>query len=364
VSVHQKPGGRWAVSYYIGGRQRWRYFGRGNEAEQAARVFDATIRATSSRSKSGPTFTQLVNRYVHAKAGLVAESTMCNWEWKFSQVILPEIGHLMAETIDESTLDHYVTTRLQRVKRVTVARELSDIQAVLNWAANRRFISQNRAAGYRKPRRDDAIIDPPSLEELAAIWAHASPQLRRAVLLVYFTGIRPGRSELLALTWDDYHPDTGILTVRSAAKGGPRVRRIPVHKQLAEHLNRWYEADDSAYPGAQIRPIVHNKGQRVGSLKTTWKSTLRRAKIQRRLRMYDLRHAAITALVARGDLKTVSSIAGHSREDTTLRVYAHSSPDLARELVDRVPALELDNVKTENLSQVSQQTQSGSGSVW
>jgi len=61
---------------------------------------------------------------------------------------------------------------------------------------------------------------------------------------------------------------------------------------------------------------------RVGSLKTSWKSTLRRAKINRRLRLYDLRHFAITSMIRQGDLKTVSQIAGHSREGTMFRVYA------------------------------------------
>jgi site-specific recombinase XerD len=45
-------------------------------------------------------------------------------------------------------------------------------------------------------------------------------------------------------------------------------------------------------------------------------------------------------LLARGhDLKAVSAMLGHSRVDTTLRVYDHVSPELTRRMVADLPGL-------------------------
>jgi hypothetical protein len=40
VSVHKKKDSRWAAVFYLEGKQQWRYFGRRQEGELAARQFD------------------------------------------------------------------------------------------------------------------------------------------------------------------------------------------------------------------------------------------------------------------------------------------------------------------------------------
>jgi hypothetical protein len=56
--------------------------------------------------------------------------------------------------------------------------------------------------------------------------------------------------------------------------------------------------------------------------------------------MYDFRHAAVTMMLsAGGDLKSVSRIAGHSRTDTTTRIYQHTSIDQLRDQINLIPSL-------------------------
>jgi len=128
----------------------------------------------------------------------------------------------------------------------------------------------------------------------------------------------------------------------------------PLHKELESHLRMWHEADGKLESG----PIIKWRGTGIGSLKTAWNRAKKRAGITRRLRLYDLRHAAITNLIREGDLKTVSKIAGHSREDTTLRVYAHTDIDTARALVPRMPGLDLtgENTFSQSIDTHKQQT--------
>jgi hypothetical protein len=62
--------------------------------------------------------------------------------------------------------------------------------------------------------------------------------------------------------------------------------------------------------------------------------------ITRRLPLYSFRHVfATTVLQNSADLKATSEILGHSRPDTTIRVYQHTHPDMHRAVVDLLPDL-------------------------
>lgn len=56
-----------------------------------------------------------------------------------------------------------------------------------------------------------------------------------------------------------------------------------------------------------------------------WRPALRKSKLDDRgYRWHDLRHTAVSRLIAQGaDIALVQAVAGHSSAATTLRVYAH-----------------------------------------
>jgi integrase len=273
-------------------------------------------------------------------AGNLQEDSRRNLVWKLNGVILPAFGNLQAIQISPERIDKYVNDRLTTVKRTTVHRELTDISAILNWAAERQYISHNPIANYRKPSRDDEVIQPPTQEEIAALMAVARPWLVRALALSYYTGIRPGRVELLRRRWSDVNWTAQTIFVESARKGGLKTRQIHIHEDLFSLLKAWFSADKSL----KVMPwaIIHYKSQPIGSLKRSWSTAKRKAGITRRLRPYDLRHAFATyALSQSADLKSVSEILGHSRPDTTIRVYQHSSAELQRAAVQKLPSITL-----------------------
>ena len=105
-------------------------------------------------------------------------------------------------------------------------------KAVLNWSVARRpqLIPLNPIRDYKLPKKDDAIIPPPTNAETTAILKHAAPHLKRAITLSYYIGLRPGAVELLSLTWDRINWDTENILIISAKKGGPEKRMVPIHK--------------------------------------------------------------------------------------------------------------------------------------
>jgi integrase len=341
MSVHRLKDGRWVVRWLDDGKHRASYFGRGIEAEAKAREFNATLGLRDwqkhTPDEGAAVFVDLVQAYIAAKRSVCSPVSLKNLEWKMLGVILPELGGLRATSITPARLDAYVAGRMRSVKNTTIHRELSDIKAVLSWALKRRYIPINPAAGYEMPKRDDAIISPPTADEMTRIMRHSPERLKRAIMLSYFTGLRPGAVELYGLTWDDVDFEARSILVRSAKKGGAPSRSIPIHDDFIWRLKAWAVADD----GRGF--IVNYRGARVESLKKSFARAKERAKVGRRLRLYDIRHAFATILISGGaDMRSVADLMGHTRPDTTMRIYAHSNRAARETAMSKLPALDFE----------------------
>ena len=342
MSVHQLPDGRWYCQYRLPGRKNKKreYFGRGAVGRAAAYSRDDTVKAEKDliaarkNRDPGPTFTDLANAYLQGQMGSMAASSLDNLLYKLAGVIKPAIGHLPAHKITHARLDAYVAKRLQSVKRTTIHREITDIMAIMNWATARQIITINPCAGYKKPRRDDEIIQPATVEETKRLLANASDHLRRAIMISFYCGLRPGNAELYRLKWEAVDWQAQTLFVVSAKKGGLRSRVVPLHDTLYKSLQGWFDADGRKTD----RHIITWRGKPVKSIKKAFRTAKKKAGITRRLTLYALRHAFATmALAAGGDLKSTSEMMGHSRPDTTMRIYQHTNIALHRQAVDRLP---------------------------
>jgi integrase len=218
---------------------------------------------------------------------------------------------------------------------------------VLNWSVNEGLLAHNPVAGYKKPKRDDEIIQPVTREEARRILAASPPHLARALYISYYTGLRPGRRELLSLTWDKVDFDGNTIMVTSALKGGLKYRNVPLHKKLRSLLKKWFKEDQAG--GKEDQPpddwsppthIVHWRGQPIQSIKSAFSTAKTKAKISRKLTPYAFRHAFVSSILAAGgDLKSTSELVGHSRPDTTQRIYQHTNTRLHRESIDKLPGL-------------------------
>ena len=367
--LHLKDG-RWVVRYRKGTLpddpdRTCEYFGHGAAGKEAAEQRNRELgfgRRQQKKKKRHPTFADVAADYQEAMFVRNTSTTRSGRYYKLKSIILPELGHLPIDRLTHRRLDQYVAKRLQTpvsvwtgpkdkrkrraitdsagnprmVKKTTIHRELYDIMALMAWAVENRRIAFNPVTGYKKPKRDDADIRPPSVTEIKSLMRHAPDHLVRAITIAWYTGTRPGGVELLRLCWGDVDWDRGCLFVVSARKGGPNRRIVPLDDDFLSTLRQWYKNDGKD----DARPLVTYAGKPIHSIKTTWKNTKAAAGITRRLRPYDLRHAFVTYLLEDGaDLKSVSAMAGHSRTDTTTRIYQHIDIDLMRRSVSRMPSV-------------------------
>lgn len=367
MSFHQLSDGRWFVQYpdkLRPGKKKRKYFGRGVKAEQKAREYNESLALGKQgirKSKNASVyFCDLVNEYASARLAHIQESTLTNFMWKMQGVILPEFGDIPAMNITPKRIDAYVKTRLTKnrvikqvtktgvvkkrtikpAKKTTIHRELSDIKAVLNWAVKRKMIVFNPIEKYEMPKKDDAVILYPGEDEINAILKHSPERLVRAISISYYTGLRPGEKELYSMRWNHVDFRANTIMVKSAKKGAKyKYRIVPIHPHFTTILKQWYHQDESP-SGA----IIHYHGKPVKSLKKSYAKAKEKAGITRRLRLYDFRHAFASLLLKNSaDLKATSELLGHSRTDTTTRIYQHTDFRMHQDAVSKLPPLAIGN---------------------
>jgi integrase len=188
------------------------------------------------------------------------------------------------------------------------------------------------------PRSKERV--PPGPAELTRLLEFADPDFALFLRLAIVTGAR--RGEVLALRWRDvdeqslliaraltYTPERGVVEKdpkghRARRQGlDPRTRDLLAKHALAmherAHLFSTALTDDafvfSAEPDCSAPWHPDTVSKRFERLR-------RRAKVQ--CTLHDLRHAAMTLLIAGGvDVKAVQQFAGHAHASLTLDVYAH-----------------------------------------
>jgi len=357
ASIVHKADGRIVVKHKLGGKWVYEYLGRGPAAQELAerKVFDLNLVA-GPRPQSTP-FGHLAVLYLQSRIHM-SDRNKDILSYKFNSIIFPALADIDATLITRAEIDKYVTMRRTTPRIVTNSRtghtktlplpsmttiqgEIALILIVLNWAAyhcDPPLIADNPARGYKKGKITHVITDPPTVEEIAAIIAHASPHLKRAFILDLMCGARPGSSELFKLTWESVDFSANTITIISANKGGIPSRDIPLSRSLREHLLIWREEDLAT--GDKF--IIHYKGGPVSRVSTSWASAKLRAGITRRLRMYDCRHYFVSAMLEGGaDLKSVARMAGHVDETMVLRRYQHITSQMKRNAVDMIPDIPL-----------------------
>jgi integrase len=314
MSVHRvKNTDRWFVKHPKGTRPTKKYFGRGEEARQAAEAYDAAVKAGAD--KTGVSFVTLAELYYESIQARCQPSTIATRFNKLSSVIVPFFDDSLASGIDHAALDRYVRTRQRTCKNSTIRTELGIIHAVLNHAQRSGAIITNPAHGYRPPRDDVERIRPPTEQEFLSLVKHAAPHLQRILWIGWYTGARIGKVELYGLLWSSIDLAAGVLTIRGARKGGAAYRDVPIAAPLLEMMKEWIK-DGNVH-------IVHFRGKPIENIGGAWKAAKRRSGVARKLRPYDLRHSCASRLLQAGcDVKTVSDILGNS-PTMVLTTYAH-----------------------------------------
>jgi integrase len=224
----------------------------------------------------------------------------------------------------------------------TVCHAVSLLHSSIEWARRLQLVTRNVTDAVERPRVPHREVQAIPVELIPGLLEAAEhspwPYMRQVIILALSTGAR--RGELAALKLSDLDGVSGPIrrslsqtragvTVkatktersRPVALAGTALEAIGELTERREHNRREAGAayTDHGYLIADAlgRPVTPMH------LTDTFRKIARRANLPT-TRLHDLRHSCASWLFAQGvDLRTVSSILGHTSATTTLRVYAH-----------------------------------------
>ena len=269
-------------------------------------------------------FTALCAEFESAHVPTLAASTQSNVR-KFLGSMKKFFGDRSLADIDAKLVADYRNHRKaqpsrkdpsSQVKGATVNREMAYLRCLLNFAIERKYLSENPASGLKAfdERRERPAKRMLSLEEEQRILRNAPPYLRVAIVLLAQTGGRT-YTEGLSLRWEQVDLDHHVIFFGGKTKTEGSSEPVPLTGVVHDVLLHWKKEQRDQSPFLFPSPVKPD--QPIASVKTAWKTTLRKAGVAY-FPIYHLRHVFCTRL---------SWVAPDA---VVQRAMRHSSPETKR----------------------------------
>ena len=248
------------------------------------------------------------------------------------RALVPILGALPLSAITGEVCRRYGKARDRAPG--TVRKELGTLAAAINHAHAEGYItSAPRVRLPAKPTPRDRWLTRDEAAKLVRA-AYRNPKakhLARFILVALYTGTRSDAILRLGFMphtvggWVD--TEKGVLYRRGAGEAETKKRTppVPIPRPLLAHLRRWERQ------GARF--VVEVDGQRVGSLKTAWRTALAASGIDHCTK-HDLRHTAVTWAMQRGADRWHAAGFFGLTVDMLESTYGHHHPDHVRSAVE------------------------------
>jgi integrase len=291
----------------------------------------------------------------------VRQRTLESYESAVRKHLVPGIGRHRLDRLRPEHLDQLYTALLDDgYSPASVLRHHRILSRALTVAVQRGHVPRNVAALVDPPaQRPSDIATALDLGEAHAV-LQAAAGVRNSARWTVALALGLRQSEALALQWKDVDLLAGTLTVRRSihrVRGGglvyeePKSKRshrtlalpLPLVAALQEHKTRQlgerllagseWQDEDLVFAQPNGRPIDKKADY------DDWTRLLQAAGV-RHVRLHDGRHTAATLLLSENvHPRVVMELLGHSQMRTTMDIYSHVMPALAREAADRMGTL-------------------------
>lgn len=296
----------------------------------------------------------LVEEWLPAKRSTVKETTLASYEMHVTKHITPRIGGAPLTTLGPAQLNAFYAELLASGRRsgsgglspTTVRRIHATLHKAMADAVRWGRLARNAADQADPPRAAQAEMSIWTREELRAFLDGVrGDRLFAAWLLAATTGMR--RGELLGLRWSDVDLEAGTVSVRQirtvarysvltvAPKTDKGTRTIALDGETAAGLraHRVAQMEERLLLGPGYRndeDLVFTRPDGTPihpeRLSSMFRQLCRRSGLPA-VRLHDVRHSYVTALLAAGvPLKVVSQRVGHASPMVTMTIYQHVLP--------------------------------------
>ena len=241
--------------------------------------------------------------------------------------LLPFFAEYTLRGITRATVREYRAARhaAKSMSDATINRDVAVLRHLLYWAVDEALLVSNPLARLRLAPERRTPRPVLTIQEEALLLAVAPPHLQHLIVLALDTGMR--RRELLLQRWEHVDLARRVLHVTRSKTVQGEGREIPLTSRVVDLLDAQVE---------RTGLVFQWRGHAIGTVKTAWLSTVRRAKV-RHVRFHDLRHSFNTRLLEAGVLQEVrKSIMGHVSGGGIHSVYTHIELPLKRQAIARL----------------------------
>lgn len=311
------------------------------------------------------TVAEYVERYIDGRAKKVEGATLSTYRGLLRRQIAPFIGSIPLDDLQPDTVQKWVNELTKEYSAVTVRKSFVLLKSAMKQAVDRDRLLKNPTRTVEIPKlsrnKPNSLTEQGRAQLAAFLDISAQTPANLGIRLAFYLGMREG--EICALKWRDVDLDAGTLEVRNAlgyrgstyyekppkTDGSARVIYLPadvaeaIRRRRADMAAECLEAGTRFTTDLYIIGGVDGRFMHPHQLYRKWRAVADALELvgteDKPVTFHDLRHTfATTALAARVDVKTVSSILGHANAAMTLNVYASADPDAKRRGAEAVAA--------------------------
>lgn len=366
-SISKRRDGRWearvSLGYADGRRQRRAFYGKSRQevARKLGRAQRALADGLPLPSERQTLGTFLEDWLRDSAARKVRPRTLQRYGEIVGLHLAPKLGRLPLAKLTPQHVERMMNEALAAgASPQSAAHHRAVLRTALNVAMRWGLLGRNVASlaePSHVPEREVRALSP--ADARALLEAVRGDRLEALFTVALALGLRQG--EALGLRWSDVDLDGDTLRVQRSlqrvdrewcfmAPKTARSRRTvalpsPVTAALREHRTRQLEERlrlGAAWQGNQWGDLVF-ADEAGGPLSGFHVSRRFRALLALAglppMRYHDLRHGAASLMAAQGvPARVAMEVLGHAQISTTMNIYTHVAPELARDAADRVAA--------------------------
>jgi len=371
-NIRLRKDGRWEGRVLKGrselGKSIYASFYGASYAEVKAKIASAVLSGSeTNKSKDEPVkirnpFSKVLDVWLKTKRVSLKESSYAKYYSIANNHIKPALGKYPASSIDNETLNFFVSKLMKSGNRKTQGplspKTIRDILSIVKAAL--KFAPETKTdINIELPRETQKDMRVLSKEEQMALEGYLSSDMNEeklGVFLCLYTGLRLG--EVCALKWGDFNlqGQESAVTIRRTIqrvqaldsneaaktkiietnpKSNRSLRTIPLPGFILEKLKQFQSSNPNAY-------LLTGKSKQFIEPRT-YENKLKRfiaASGIKDANFHATRHTFATRCVEVGfDPKTLSEILGHADIRMTLERYVHPTIELKRNNMNKLSAL-------------------------
>jgi integrase len=360
---------RWQLRWFLGcdnGQRQYKRRTITGTKKEAERALAEELRRVEGGFVDPGTRTvgSVVDEWLAMKASLrkLTARTLRDYEYQAKHWLKPRLGPMQLRACRFEDVQSFVTgLATDGIGAETIRRVCYLLNASLEYAVRMRWLTANPARGVELPKKAERKIEALSTHQIRAFRsAIRGTRFEALFVLLLETGMRP--SEAFALTWSDLELDAATVRIRRALERlgskarirestkTPAARRaIRISVELVTLLRAMKASRAEAALKAGTRAdladqlvfvtLEGNALDPANLIRRYFKRAVEAAGLPASTRLYDLRHASASLLVAAGvNVRTVAQRLGHTDPGFTLRTYVQALDEAQAQAVEALRA--------------------------